>query len=201
MSDSGKLPIAVFISGGGRSLDNLMLHQKEQDLPIEIALVISSSPTVAGVDLSRDAGLETLIVAKKDYATPDEYSRAMFQPCRERGLNLVVMAGFLKHVLIPDDFVGKVLNIHPSLLPSFGGAGMFGHHVHRAAITRGVKISGCTVHYVDNHYDNGPILHQRSCPVLPGDDADRLAIRVFEQECLALPEAIRLHCDRVIPAT
>jgi phosphoribosylglycinamide formyltransferase-1 len=108
------------------------------------------------------------------------------------------MAGYLKHVLIPQDFENRVLNIHPSLLPSFGGPGMYGHHVHQAAIEKGVKVSGCTVHYVDNHYDNGPILHQRSCPVLPGDNADLLARRVFEQECLALPEAIQLHYSKWI---
>ena len=100
------------------------------------------------------------------------------------------MAGFLKHVLIPEDFRDRVINIHPSLLPSFGGSGMYGQRVHQAALDRGVKVSGCTVHYVDNHYDNGPILLQRTCEVREDDTADTLAARVFEQECRALPEAI-----------
>ena len=120
----------------------------------------------------------------------------MFGPCREAGVDLVVMAGFLKHVLIPPDFEDRVINIHPSLLPSFGGPGMYGHHVHQAVIDRGVKISGCTVHYVDNHYDNGPIILQRSCEVKDDDTADSLAARVFQEECEALPAAIRVHQSR-----
>ena len=105
------------------------------------------------------------------------------------------MAGFLKHVLIPEDFVGRVINIHPSLLPSFGGPGMYGQRVHQAVLERGVKISGCTVHYVDNEYDNGPIILQRSCLVKDDDTAETLAARVFEQECQALPNAIRMFCS------
>ncbi|MEL6108415.1 MAG: formyltransferase family protein, partial [Planctomycetota bacterium] len=121
----------------------------------------------------------------------DAYSNAMFQPVRDCGAKYVVMAGFLKHVLIPEDYADRVINIHPSLLPAFGGQGMYGHHVHSAAIERGVTISGCTVHFVDNEYDHGPILLQRACDVLPDDTPDTLAARVFEQECDALPEALR----------
>ncbi len=139
--------------------------------------------------------LKTMVVRKSDHPDPDEYSKAMFDPCREAGVELVVMAGFLKHVLIPEDFVGRVINIHPSLLPSFGGPGMYGQRVHQAVLDRGVKISGCTVHYVDNEYDNGPIILQRSCVVKDDDTAETLAARVFEQECQALPDAIRMLCS------
>lgn len=193
MADDSRLAIGVFISGGGRSLANLIKHRDDHDLPIDIRLVISSSEAVRGVEIASGAGIETLVVRKKDYPDAQRYTEAMFGPCREAGVDLVVMAGFLKHVLIPPDFEGRVINIHPSLLPSFGGPGMYGHHVHQAVINRGVKISGCTVHYVDNHYDNGPIILQRSCEVLENDTADSLAARVFEQECEALPEAIRMH--------
>jgi phosphoribosylglycinamide formyltransferase-1 len=196
MRDDSKLPIAVFISGGGRSLANLIRHRDERDLPIDIRLVISSSPSARGVQIARDAGIETRIVRKGDFADPDHYTEAMFGPCRQAGADLVVMAGFLKHVLIPSDFEGRVINIHPSLLPSFGGPGMYGHHVHQAVIDRGAKISGCTVHYVDNVYDNGPIILQRSCEVQEDDTAETLAARVFEQECEALPQAIRIHKRR-----
>ena len=120
----------------------------------------------------------------------------MFGPCRQLGVDLVVMAGFLKHVQIPDDFSEKVINIHPSLLPSFGGAGMYGQRVHQAALERKVQFSGCTVHYVDNQYDNGPIILQKCCPVNRDDTADSLAARVFELECKALPEAIIKCCQR-----
>ncbi len=190
MSGSG-LPIAVFLSGGGRTLENLLKHRDQRGLPIDIRLVISSSRQVRGVEIAKDAGIDTRVILKLASQSADEYSRAMFDPCRQVGATWVVMAGFLKHVLVPDDFVDRVINIHPSLLPAFGGAGMYGHHVHQAAIDRGVKYSGCTVHLIDNQYDNGPILLQRVCDVLPSDDADALAARVFELECEALPDAIR----------
>jgi phosphoribosylglycinamide formyltransferase-1 len=193
MQDDSKLPIAVFISGGGRSLANLIRHRDERELPIDIRLVISSRPSARGVQIAREAGIETRIVRKSDFSDPDDYAEAMFGPCRHAGADLVVMAGFLKHVQIPSDFEGRVINIHPSLLPSFGGPGMYGHHVHQAVIDHGDKVSGCTVHYVDNVYDNGPIILQRSCAVHEEDTAETLAARVFEQECKALPQAIRMH--------
>jgi phosphoribosylglycinamide formyltransferase 1 len=117
----------------------------------------------------------------------------MFAPCRDAGVELVAMAGFLKHVLIPADFAGRVMNIHPALIPAFCGAGFYGERVHRAALEYGVKVSGCTVHFVDNHYDHGPIILQRTVPVHPDDTPQTLAARVFEQECQAYPEAIRLY--------
>lgn len=193
MSDDTKLAIGVFISGGGRSLMNLIKHRDQHGLPIDIRLVISSSANVRGVEIARQAGIDTRVVRKRDFPDANRYAEAMFAPCRQAGVDLVVMAGYLKHVMIPADFERRVINIHPSLLPSFGGPGMYGHHVHQAVLDRGVKISGCTVHYVDNQYDNGPIILQRSCDVRDDDTADTLAARVFEQECEALPQAIRIH--------
>jgi phosphoribosylglycinamide formyltransferase-1 len=195
MSGDGPIPIAVFLSGGGRSLANLIEHRDRHDLPIDIRLVISSSEEVPGVEIARVAAIPTLVVRKSEHSDPDQYCRAMFDPCREAAVELVVMAGFLKHVLIPEDFERKVINIHPSLLPSFGGPGLYGTRVHQAALDRGVKVSGCTVHHVDNQYDNGPIILQRVCPVEENDTADALAARVFEQECQALPDAIRVCAD------
>ncbi len=185
------VPVAVFLSGGGRTLANMIQHRDEQGLPIEIRLVISSRAKVRGLQIARDDGIETLVVRKRDCADADDYSQAMFSPVRGCGAELVVMAGFLKHVLIPADFAGRVINIHPSLLPDFGGAGMYGHHVHQAVLDSGAAVSGCTVHFVDNHYDQGPIILQRSCDVRPDDTPETLAARVFEQECQALPAAIR----------
>lgn len=188
------LPIAVFLSGGGRSLANLIEHQANRDLPVDFRLVISSSDSAGGIQIARQAGIETLVVPKLKNVDPQQYSQSMFQPCREVGAELVVMAGYLKHVLIPGDFAGRVINIHPSLLPSFGGSGMYGARVHQAAIERGVKVSGCTVHFVDNEYDHGPILLQSTCEVRAGDTPETLAARVFERECETLPEAIRMIC-------
>lgn len=186
------LPVAVFLSGSGRTLANLIEHRDEQGLPIDIRLVISSRPGVRGLEIAEDAGIETLVIRQGDYPDQNGYSAAMFAPLGRLGVQYVIMAGFVKHVLIPDAFENRVLNIHPSLLPAFGGQGMYGNFVHEAVLARGAKVTGCTVHFVDNEYDNGPILHQRWCPVLEDDTADSLAARVFEQECLALPEAIRM---------
>ena len=192
MNDASSLPIAVFLSGGGRTLANLIQRRDQGDLPIDIRLVISSSAKVRGLEIARAAGLPTQVIRKRDYPDPQDYSRVMFDPCREAGVQLVVMAGFLKLVLIPEDFTQRVINIHPSLLPSFGGEGMYGIRVHQAALDRGVKISGCTVHHVDNQYDNGPIILQSSCSVEDEDTPESLAARVFELECQALPEALLL---------
>ncbi|TWT64664.1 phosphoribosylglycinamide formyltransferase [Allorhodopirellula solitaria] len=191
-SRSQTIPIAVFLSGSGRTLANLIEHRDQHGLPIDIRIVISSRSDVRGVEIARQAGIETQIIRQRDYPDANGYSAAMFAPLGELGIEYVVMAGFLKHVLIPHAFENRVLNIHPSLLPAFGGQGMYGSRVHAAVIERGVKITGCTVHFVDNEYDNGPIVHQRSCPVLADDTPDSLAARVFEQECLALPEAIEM---------
>lgn len=192
MTNNPHLPIAVFLSGGGRTLENLIKHRDESALPIDIRLVISSRSDVRGVEIARADGIETKVIRKSADLSDFQYRDAMFEPVRQLGARYVVMAGFLKHVLIPTDFENRVINIHPSLLPAFGGAGMYGSRVHEAALRRGVTLSGCTVHFVDDHYDQGPILLQRSCPVLPDDDPAKLAARVFEQECIALPEAIRL---------
>ena len=182
------IPTAVFLSGSGRTLANLLA---QSDLPVDIRLVISSSAKVKGVQIAKDAGIKTLVVRKTQSVSDEDYCQSMFDPCIAEGVKLVVMAGFLKHVLIPDAYENKVINIHPSLLPAFGGEGMYGHRVHQAVIDRGVKISGCTVHFVDNHYDNGPIVLQKSCEVKSDDTADSLAARVFQLECEAMPEAIR----------
>lgn len=186
------IKVAVFISGGGTTLKNLIDRQNAGSLPIELALVISSNPNAGGLRFAQEANIPTIVVGKRlTLGDADSYSRAMFEPCRDAGIDLVVMGGFLKHVLIPEDFQGRVINIHPSLIPAFCGHLMYGHHVHEAALRYGVKVSGCTVHFVDNHFDNGPIILQRTCPVLDNDTPETLAKRVFVEECEALPEAIR----------
>jgi phosphoribosylglycinamide formyltransferase 1 len=185
------LPVAVFISGGGRSLANLIDHRDHHGLPIDIRLVISSRSDVAGVSIAQNAGIKTLVVPKTKGIDDASFCRLMFDPVRASGAQWVIMAGYLKHVAIPDDFQNRVINIHPSLLPAFGGPGMYGDRVHQAVIDRKVALSGCTVHFVDNHYDNGPIILQKWCEVAPGETASSLAAKVFELEKAALPQAIR----------
>ena len=161
-------------------------------MPVDFRLVISSNPAAKGLQFARDARIPTLVIEKTKHLSPAAYSAAMFEPCRQAGVQWVVMGGFLKLVAIPADFSQRVINIHPSLIPRFCGHGMYGHHVHEAVLAAGAKESGCTVHFVDNQFDHGPIILQRAVPVLPSDSPDSLAARVFAAECAALPEAIRL---------
>ena len=128
----------------------------------------------------------------KRSTSAEEYGQAIFDVCRQRRADLVVMGGFLKFVPIPPDFDNRVMNIHPALIPAFCGAGYYGHRVHEAVLDYGAKVSGCTVHFVDNQYDHGPIILQRVVPVADDDTPDTLAARVFAAECEAYPEAIRL---------
>lgn len=192
MTEPTPLPLAVFISGGGTTLKNLLDKIAAGELPAEVRLVISSNPAAGGLRFAREADIPTLVIEKKRFDDPAEYSEAMFAPCRVAGVQLVAMGGFLKHVLIPPDFANRVINIHPALIPAFCGHGFYGERVHRAALEYGVKVSGCTVHFVDNDYDHGPIILQRTVPVLPDDTPSRLAARVFDAEREAFPEAIRL---------
>ena len=189
------ISVAVLISGGGTTLRNLVTKAQQGQLDIAIKLVISSNPQSPGLQMAADAGIGTHVVRRADFASVDAFSAALFDPCREAGIDLVVMGGFLKHVLVPPDFLGRVMNIHPALIPSFCGKGFYGHHVHEAVLRYGAKISGCTVHFVDDQYDHGPIIVQRVVPVLDGDTSDTLAGRVFQQECEAYCEAIQLFAQ------
>jgi phosphoribosylglycinamide formyltransferase-1 len=186
------LPIAVLISGGGTTLRNLIEKIRAGSLPVEIRLVISSNPSAPGLQFARDAQMPTLVVEKKKSASEASFSEAVFGPCRAAGVQYVVMAGYLKHVLIPPDFENRVVNIHPALLPAFGGKGLYGLRVHEAVLKYGAKISGCTVHFVDNEYDHGPIILQRAIEVRDNDTPETLQARVFALECEAYPEALRL---------
>ncbi|MFO0975092.1 MAG: phosphoribosylglycinamide formyltransferase [Planctomycetaceae bacterium] len=186
------LRLGVLISGGGTTLLNFVAQINDGKLPVEIPMVISSQKNCKGVDRARAAGLRVEIIRPKDYPTVDAFSDAVFEALRSAQVELVTLAGFLSLLQIPDDYLWRVLNIHPSLIPAFCGHGFYGHHVHEAAVSRGVKVSGCTVHFADNEYDHGPIVLQRTVTVPDGCTADELASLVFEQEKLAYPDAIRL---------
>ena len=187
---SDLLPIAVLISGGGTTLKNLIDRKSQKTLPVEFKLVVSSNSKAKGLEYAQESSIPTRVIRKKDFLDGQSHSNAMFEAIRDSGAKLVVMGGYLEHLLIPKDFENRVINIHPSLIPAFCGQGMFGLHVHQAALDFGVKVSGCTVHFVDNQYDHGPILLQRTCEVLDGDTPESLQRRVFELEREALPEAI-----------
>ena len=161
-------------------------------LPVEIALVISSSPAARGLQFAHEAGIPSAVVERKSFATQDDFSRQIFDRCRLAKADLIAMAGFLKRITIPADFADRVVNIHPALVPAFCGEGFYGHRVHEAVLAYGAKLSGCTVHFADNQYDHGPVIVQRAVPVLDDDTPETLAARIFEAECEAYPQALRL---------
>ena len=183
--------LGVLISGGGTTLLNFVDQIRSGELNAEVPVVIASQKTCKGVERSRAAGLNCHVIRPRDYSGVGDFSRAVFAELRAANVDLVTLAGFLSLLHIPDDFRGRVINIHPSLIPAFCGHGFFGHHVHDAAIQRGVKFSGCTVHFANNDYDEGPIILQRTVAVPDGCTPDELAALVFEQEKIAYPAAIR----------
>jgi len=192
MIPTSPLRLAVLLSGGGRTLQNIADTMARGELNARIVTVIASSPDCLGVTRARNLNLPVHAVVRQAYPNSASFSAAIWDIVRAAQADLVCLAGFLSLLSIPDDFAQRVINIHPALLPSFGGQGLFGHHVHEAVLAAGCKVSGCTVHYCDQTYDTGPIIVQRCCPVRDDDTPKTLAARVFAEECLAYPQAIRL---------
>jgi len=184
--------LAVLISGGGRTLENLYARIEDGELEAEIAVVVCSREGIGGVERCRRLGLPFHVVDRREFDDDASFGKANFEIIRGVGVHLVCLAGYLKLLPVPTDFEGRVINIHPALLPDFGGKGMYGKRVHRAVLESGRNESGCTVHYVDDEFDHGEIIVQRRVAVCEGDTRAELAARVFEAECIAYPEAIRL---------
>lgn len=184
--------LAVLISGGGTTMQNLAELIEAGRLNAKISVVISSREEAGGLERASRLKLPSFVVPRPGYDTAEAFSDDVFGLVRDTGADLVCMAGFLSLLTIPDDYAHNVINIHPALLPAFGGQGMYGRHVHKAVLAAGCKLSGCTVHFADPEYDRGPIIVQRACPVEEDDTPDTLAARVIEQERIAYPEAVRL---------
>jgi phosphoribosylglycinamide formyltransferase 1 len=187
--------LAVLLSGGGTTLQNLIGRIADGRLAAGIVQVVSSWPDAFGVERAKRAGLPVDVATRPAFPDMAAYSARIFDLCRASGADLVCLAGFLQLLQIPPDFTHRVMNIHPALLPAFGGKGMFGRHVHEAVLAYGAKVSGCTVHFVDQEYDHGPVIVQRAVEVRDDDTPDTLAARVFAAECEAYPEAIRLFAE------
>jgi len=205
------LKLAVLVSGGGTTLQNLIEAIAGGRLDARVSVVIGSRAGLKGLQRAADARLMNFVVERQAIDNVGAFSREVFSLIDDAGVDLVCLAGWLCLLEIPSKYAGRVMNIHPALLPSFGGKGMYGRRVHEAVLAHGCKVSGCTVHFVDATYDNGPIILQRTCPVLDDDTPESLAHRVFEEEKIAYPEAIRLFQEarlkvegrrvRILPGT
>lgn len=188
------MKIAVLVSGGGTNLQAIIDAIEDKKITnTEIALVISNKESAYALERAKKAGIEGKYISKKQFDDIESYSKAMADIIRNAGCELVVLAGFL--VVLPESFVsafeGRIINIHPSLIPSFCGDGFYGLKVHEKALERGVKVTGATVHYVDAGTDTGPIINQKAVYIQPGDTPEVLQKRVMEEaEWIILPKAI-----------
>jgi len=187
------LPLGVLLSGGGTTLQNLLDRAEAGTLPARVACVVSSKADAFGLDRAREAGVPAFAVERKACASREEFSARILAHCTDHGVDLICLAGFLQLLHVPEAWRWRVMNIHPALLLSFGGKGYHGLRVHEAALEAGVKVSGCTVHFADNEYDQGPIIVQRTVDVAEDDTPESLQARVMAAECEAYPEAIRLY--------
>ncbi|HZH10488.1 MAG TPA: phosphoribosylglycinamide formyltransferase [Microvirga sp.] len=184
--------VAVLISGRGSNMVSLIEAASAPGFPARIALVLSNRPDAAGLSRAQDAGIATAIVDHKAHPTREDFEQAMDAVLNEHGIEFICLAGFMR--VLTDWFVerwaGRMINIHPSLLPLFRGV-----HTHRRALEEGVLIHGCTVHFVVPELDAGPIIAQAAVPVIPGDTEESLAARILVQEHLLYPRALRMVCD------
>ena len=191
--------IAVLVSGGGTNLQALIDAEARGELGSgKITLVVASKPGAFALERAKNAGIEGIVLARRDYDGIADYSRALADALTEAKIDLVVLAGFLTIIdeQVYEAFPNKIINVHPALIPSFCGKGFYGLHVHEAALAKGVKVSGATVHIVTPECDAGPIILQKAVEVKQGDTPETLQRRIMEEaEWKILPEAVRLFCE------
>jgi phosphoribosylglycinamide formyltransferase-1 len=191
--------IAVLVSGGGTNLQALIDAQSRGEIPEgKLSLVVASKPGIYSLERAQKAGIPAVVLRKKDFDTQEAYDAALIQTLEDAGIGLVVMAGFLTIIgeQVIRKFENRILNIHPSLIPSFCGEGFYGLRVHEAALKRGVKVTGATVHFVNEICDGGPIVFQKAVAVEDGDTPESLQLRVMQQaEWKILPRAVALFCE------
>ena len=191
--------IAVLVSGGGTNLQALIDAEKRGELGNgKISLVIASKPGVYALERAQNNGIESMVLARKEYDSIASYSKALADAMEDAGIDLVVLAGFLTIIdeQVYERFPNRILNVHPALIPSFCGKGFYGLHVHEAALEKGVKVSGATVHIVTPECDAGPIVLQKAVEVKQDDTPETLQKRIMEEaEWKILPEAVKLFCD------
>ncbi|HME71532.1 MAG TPA: phosphoribosylglycinamide formyltransferase [Myxococcota bacterium] len=191
-SRSAPVRIAVLLSGEGTSLENLCERIDEGSVPARVVAVLSSKPEAGGLARARRRGIPALVVARKAFGDVRSFNDAVHAELGRFEIDLVACLGFLSPFELRGRFAGRAINTHPALIPAFSGKGFYGHRVHEAVIASGAKVSGATVHFVDEEYDHGPIILQETVPVLDDDTPEALATRVQAIERRLVPEAIRL---------
>lgn len=194
-----KKNIAVLVSGGGTNLQALIDCQKDGYFSdSEITLVVASKPGVYALERAANAGIRGTVLARRDYEDIASYSKALVETLQSENIDLVVLAGFLTIIdeQVYEAFPNRIINVHPALIPSFCGKGYYGLHVHEAALEKGVKVSGATVHFVTPECDAGPIILQKAVEVKQGDTPEALQKRIMEEaEWKILPLAVKLFCE------
>lgn len=188
--------MAVLLSGSGRTLQNFIKLSDSGYLKADVSGVISSRPDAYGVQRAKQAGIPNGVISPGKFDDTPSFSQAITAALSQWEPELIAMAGFLSFYEVPPQLTNKVMNIHPALLPAFGGKGYYGDKVHRAVLEYGCKISGCTVHFANNKYDHGPVILQKAVTVTETDDAHSLADKVFEIECQLYPQAINLFAEK-----
>lgn len=189
--------LALLVSGGGTTLQNFLDVIAAGKLDARIEVVISSTSNAFALERARNAGIDTHVVRRRDFDTQEAFSDAVTEIIDRYEVDLILGAGYLQRYIFPEKYEGRMLNVHPGLLPSYGGKGMYGHHVHEAVIAAREKESGCSVIIADHEYDHGPTIVEKRVPVLPDDTPETLAARVFEAECEAYPEGVRIMARRL----
>lgn len=197
----GKKHIAIFASGRGSNFRAILEKIKDGSIPASVELCITNNPKAGMIEVAESNDIPVKIISPKNYPDSESFNDAILDSLNESGIDYIVLAGYMKLIgrQIVDRYNNKIINIHPALLPSFGGKGMYGHHVHQAVYDRGVKLSGATVHLVNNEYDAGPVVLQKSVSLDDVSSPDDIAQRVLEIEHRIFPEAVKLLVeDRLI---
>ncbi len=192
-----RLQLGVLASGRGSNFESILKAIEEGRLLADARVLLSNRKSAGALEVAARHGVPALALSRKEFESDEAFDREIIRIFAQHGVNFVVLAGYLR-LLTPalvHEFPNRILNIHPALLPAFGGKGMYGHHVHEAVLAHGCKVSGVTVHLVNEHYDAGPIVLQRCVPVAEGDTPEQLAARVLEQEHRVFAEALQLFAE------
>ena len=195
--ESAPLQLAVFASGGGSNLEAILQAIEQGTLNVRVALVVSNKSQAGALERASKRGIPTAVLTSKSFSSESAYIAELQDTLAAYGVNFIALAGYMKKIpsQLVDTYRNRMLNIHPSLLPAFGGPGMYGKHVHKAVIDSGVRWSGATVHLVDEQYDTGPIVLQKPVPVYQDDTPESLAQRILDVEHRMYPEALRLFAE------